>query len=146
MPLDPAGRVPVTSGITIAGHERVFATGDLAAATDPSTRRPLPGVAQVAMQQGRYAAECILADQRGAPRALFRYRDKDQMATIGRQRALCEIGPFVLGGRVAWWLWLLVHIMGLTGFRSRASVMLQWGWSFFTYGRGARLIVAGKGA
>lgn len=141
VPLDPAGRVPVTSGITIAGFDRVFVTGDLAAATDPASRRPLPGVAQVAIQQGRYAAACILADQRGAARANFRYRDKGQMATIGRQRAICEIGALQIGGRVAWWLWLLVHIMGLTGFRSRASVMLHWGWSFFTYGRGARLIV-----
>lgn len=146
VPLDRAGRVPVTSGITIAGHDRVFVTGDLAASTDPVSHRALPGVAQVAMQQGRYAAACILGDQRGAPRAVFRYRDKGQMATIGRQRAICEIGPLALGGRVAWWLWLTVHIMGLTGFRSRASVMLQWGWSFFTYGRGARLISGGKGA
>ncbi|MGE0580589.1 MAG: NAD(P)/FAD-dependent oxidoreductase [Steroidobacteraceae bacterium] len=146
VPLDRAGRVPVTAGITIAGHERVFVTGDLAASTDPVSQRPLPGVAQVAIQQGRYAAECILADQRGAPRAIFRYRDKGQMATIGRQRAICEIGRFTFGGRLAWWLWLLVHIMGLTSFRSRASVLLQWGWSFFTYGRGARLIVAGKDA
>lgn len=141
VPLDPAGRVPVTAGITIAGNDRVFVLGDLAAATDPVSQRPLPGVAQVAIQQGRHAAACILADQRGAARATFRYRDKGQMATIGRQRAICEIGALVLGGRIAWWLWLLVHIMGLTGFRSRASVMLHWGWSFFTYGRGARLIV-----
>jgi len=146
VPLDRAGRVPVTAGITVAGHECVFVTGDLAAATDPVTQRPLPGVAQVAIQQGRHAAACVLADQRGLPRASFRYRDKGQMATIGRQRAICEIGPLVFGGRIAWWLWLLVHIMGLTGFRSRASVLLQWGWSFFTYGRGARLIVAGKDA
>jgi NADH dehydrogenase len=146
VPLDRAGRVPVTAGNTLAGHDCVFIAGDLAAATDPATQRPLPGVAQVAIQQGRHAAACILADQRGAPRAAFCYRDKGQMATIGRQRAICEIGPLTFGGRLAWWLWLLVHIMGLTGFRSRASVLLQWGWSFFTYGRGARLIVAGKDA
>ncbi|MGD9598122.1 MAG: NAD(P)/FAD-dependent oxidoreductase [Steroidobacteraceae bacterium] len=141
VPLDRAGRVIVTAGLTPAGHERVFILGDLAAASDPVTHRPLPGVAQVALQQGRYAAGCILADQRGTPRGVFRYRDKGQMATIGRQRAICEIGRFEFGGRLAWWLWLTVHIMGLTGFRSRASVILQWGWSFFTYGRGARLIV-----
>ena len=144
VPLDRAGRVPVTAGTTIAGHDCVFVTGDLAACIDPTSQRALPGVAQVAIQQGRYAAACILADRRGAPRATFRYRDKGQMATIGRQRAICEIGRLTFGGRIAWWLWLLVHIMGLTNFRSRASVLLQWGWSFFTYGRGARLIVAGK--
>ncbi|MEZ5531931.1 MAG: NAD(P)/FAD-dependent oxidoreductase [Steroidobacteraceae bacterium] len=141
VPLDRAGRVPVNAGLTPEGHAYVFVLGDLAATIDPATRRPLPGVAQVAIQQGRYAAACILADQRGTPRGIFRYRDKGQMATIGRQRAICEIGGFKFGGRLAWWLWLLVHILGLTGFRSRASVMLQWGWSFFTYGRGARLIV-----
>ncbi len=141
IPLDRAGRVPVNAGLTPEGHACVFVLGDLAATIDPATRRPLPGVAQVAIQQGRYAAACILADQRGAPRGIFRYRDKGQMATIGRQRAICEIGGFRFGGRLAWWLWLFVHILGLTGFRSRASVMLQWGWSFFTYGRGARLIV-----
>lgn len=145
VPLDRAGRVPVTAGITIPGHERVFVLGDLAAATDPRTQRPLPGVAQVALQQGRYAANAILADLRGAPRGVFLYRDKGQMATIGRQRAVCEIGALRFGGRLAWWLWLTVHIMGLTGFRSRASVMLQWGWSFLTYGRGARLIIGREG-
>lgn len=141
VPLDRSGRVPVTAQVTIPNHERVFVLGDLAAANDPRTQRPLPGVAQVAMQQGRYAARAILADLRGAPRGEFRYRDKGQMATIGRQRAVCEIGALRFGGRLAWWLWLTVHIMGLTGFRSRATVMLQWGWSFLTYGRGARLII-----
>jgi NADH dehydrogenase len=78
---------------------------------------------------------------RGRSRKPFRYVDKGQMATIGRSRAICEIGGMHFGGYFAWWVWLLVHIYALTGFRNRLSVMLQWAWSYFTFGRGARLIV-----
>lgn len=138
---DAAGRVAVEPDLTIAGHREVFVLGDLARVADPGTGRPLPGVATVAMQQGTYAARMILADAAGRPRAPFRYRDKGQLATIGRSYAICELPRLTFFGRPAWWLWLLVHIYGLTGFRNRLTVLVQWAWSYFTFGRGARLIV-----
>jgi NADH dehydrogenase len=140
--LDRAGRVPVGPDLAIPGYPNVFVAGDLAAAIDPATQRALPGVAQVAMQQGRHVAAQILAAQRGTARTPFRYRDLGQMATIGRRYAVCELFGWRFGGRFAWWLWLTVHIIGLTGFRNRATVLLQWAWSYFTFGRGARLIVS----
>jgi NADH dehydrogenase len=103
---------------------------------------PLPGVALVAMQEGQYIAATIIGDQQDKPRKPFVYRDLGQMATIGRSRAIAEFGRLRLSGRVAWWFWLLVHIYRLSGFRNRLSVLIQWAWSYFTFGRGARLIVA----
>lgn len=138
---DSAGRVIVGPDLSLPGHAEVFVAGDLAHAMDARTNRMLPGVATVAMQQGVYVGKAILAEQAGRPRAPFRFVDMGQMATIGRARAVCEIGPLRFGGRLAWWLWLLVHIYRLSGFRNRLSVLVQWGWSFVTFGRGARLIV-----
>jgi NADH:ubiquinone reductase (H+-translocating) len=139
--LDRAGRVSVGPDLTIAGHPEVFVAGDLARCQDIKRDRLLPGVAAVAMQEGIYIGRTILDDLRGRSRKPFRYVDKGQMATIGRSRAICEIGGMHFGGYFAWWVWLLVHIYALTGFRNRLSVMLQWAWSYFTFGRGARLIV-----
>jgi NADH dehydrogenase len=93
------------------------------------------------MQGGTHAARMIIGDLHGKPRRPFRYRDLGQLATIGRARAIAEIGPVQLAGRLAWWVWLFVHIYGLVGFRNRLSVFIQWAWSFVTFGRGARLIV-----
>ena len=138
---DPAGRVIVGPDLSIPGHPEVFVVGDLARAVDPETQRVLPGVATVAMQQGVYVARTILAEQPGRARQPFRFVDLGQMATIGRSRAVCEIGRLRFAGRLAWWLWLLVHIYRLSGFRNRLSVLVQWAWSYFTFGRGARLIV-----
>lgn len=138
---DGAGRVVVGADLSLHGHPEVFVAGDLAHLVDDRTGRLLPGVAQVAIQQGVHVARMILADLAGAARRPFRYRDKGQMATIGRARAVCEIGGARFAGRPAWWVWLFVHIYALTGFRNRVSVFVQWAWSFVTFGRGARLIV-----
>ena len=138
---DAVGRVVVAPDLSIPGHPDVFVLGDLAHAMNERTGRPLPGVATVAMQQGIHVGKTILAERAGQPRAAFRFVDMGQMATIGRGRAVCEIGRMRFGGLLAWWLWLVVHIYRLTGFRNRLSVMVQWGWSFLTFDRGARLIV-----
>jgi NADH:ubiquinone reductase (H+-translocating) len=143
VPVDQVGRVNVGHDLTIAGHPEVFVLGDLARFED-SEGKPLPGVALVAMQEGIYAADVVRKEvQRGAiaERAPFRYHDLGQMATIGRSRAIAEFGRLRLGGYFAWWFWLIVHIYRLSGFRNRLSVLIQWAWSYCTFGRGARLIV-----
>lgn len=141
-PLDCAGRVEVGPDLTIPGHPELFVLGDLARSLD-AQGRPLPGVALVAMQQGIYAAQMIRKEVRGGQvaRPPFRYVDLGQMATIGRSRAIAEFGSLRLSGWFAWWFWLLVHIYRLSGFRNRLSVLVQWAWSYVTFGRGARLIV-----
>jgi len=142
-PVDSVGRVEVGPDLTIAGHPEVFVLGDLAR-FEESEGKPLPGVALVAMQEGIYAADVVRKEvQRGAvaERTPFRYHDLGQMATIGRSRAVAEFGRLRLSGRLAWWFWLLVHIYRLSGFRNRLSVLVQWAWSYLTFGRGARLIV-----
>jgi NADH dehydrogenase len=140
-PLDSVGRVMVGEDLTIPGKPNVFVCGDLAHALDEKTAEVLPGVAAVATQQGVHVADIIVADLKGRPRKPFRYRDKGKMATIGRARAIAEFGPMRLTGRFAWWFWLVVHIYYLSGFRNRLSVLIQWAWSYLTFGRGARLIV-----
>ncbi len=138
--LDRQGRVIVGPDLSLAGHREVFIAGDLAHVKGPDGN-PLPGMAPAALQQGRYVARRIRAMARGASYPDFRFRDKGQMATIGRRRAILQSGGIKFGGFAAWLSWLLVHIYYLTGFRSRMFVVLQWGWSYFSYGRGARLIV-----
>jgi len=140
VPLDQVGRVLVGEDLTIAGHPEVFVAGDLARATG-ADGNPLPGVALVAMQQGIYAAKTIVNDMKGQPRPPFRYHDLGQLATIGRSRAICEIFGLKLSGWFAWWVWLIVHIYRLSGFRNRIIVLIQWAWSYMTFSRGARLIV-----
>ena len=137
--LDNAGRVLVEADLSVPGHPNVFVAGDLARARDLETGKALPGVATVAMQQGRYLGKLLRDD--ATAREPFRYEDEGQLATIGRSRAIAELKHFSFAGRPAWWLWLLVHIYGLTGFRNRLTVLVQWAWSYFTFGRGARLIV-----
>ena len=139
--LDRVGRVLVGEDLTIPGKPNVFVCGDLAHALDEKKADVLPGVAAVATQQGVYVADQIVADLKSRPRKPFRYRDKGKMATIGRSRAIAEFGPLRLSGRFAWWFWLIVHIYYLSGFRNRLSVLVQWAWSYLTFGRGARLIV-----
>ena len=138
--LDRQGRVIVGPDLSLAGHREVFIAGDLAHVKGPDGN-PLPGMAPAALQQGRYVARRIRAMARGASYPDFRFRDKGQMATIGRRRAILQSGAIKFGGFAAWLSWLLVHIYYLTGFRSRMFVVLQWAWSYFSYGRGARLIV-----
>ncbi len=141
--VDQVGRVKVGPDLTIPGHPEVFVLGDLAR-SEEGEGKVLPGVALVAMQEGIYAADVVRQEvKRGAvgERAPFRYHDLGQMATIGRSRAIAEFGRLRLGGYFAWWFWLIVHIYRLSGFRNRLSVLIQWAWSYWTFGRGARLIV-----
>jgi NADH dehydrogenase len=137
--LDRAGRVLVNEDLTIPGHPEVFVIGDLASFRMPDGTT-LPGVAQVAMQQGVHAARGAMATLAGRPRTPFRYRFYGNMATIGRNSAIGDFGWMRLKGYPAWLVWLFVHIVQLIGFRNRFSVMLQWAVSYMTYQRAVRLI------
>ncbi len=138
---DAAGRVFVEPDLSLPGRPDIFVLGDQAHALG-SNGAPLPGVATVALQQGRYVADLLLDELDGVPRRPFEYRDKGQMATIGRGRAVLESGTLRLTGVVAWAAWLLVHIYYLSGFRNRVLVLLEWSWSYLSFSRGARLIVS----
>ena len=138
-PLDHAGRVLVERDLSVPGHPEAFAIGDLCAFLH-QTGAPLPGVAPVAIQQGRAVADNVLRRLRGQPTRSFRYRDKGSMATIGRAAAVAVVGRFRLSGLLAWLAWLLVHIMFLIGFRNRLLVLFEWAWAYVTWHRGARLI------
>jgi NADH dehydrogenase len=138
---DRSGRVHVGPDLSLPGHPEVFVAGDVAWAEDEQGK-PLPGLAPVAMQQGRWIARTLVNELRGKPRGRFHYFDKGQMATIGRRKAVLEKGRMKFGGLLAWLAWLLVHIYYLTGFRNRLIVLIQWSWSYLTFARGARLIVS----
>jgi len=138
-PLDRSGRVLVEPDLSIPGHPEAFAIGDVCAFLH-QTGAPLPGVAPVAIQQGRAVADNVLRRVGGQPTRPFRYRDKGSMATIGRAAAVAVVGRFKLSGLVAWLAWLLVHIMFLIGFRNRLLVLFEWAWAYVTWHRGARLI------
>lgn len=135
---DNAGRVTVEPDLTLPGHPEVFAIGDMVR-VGPVT---LPGVAPVAMQQGRYAARVVEARLEGRPTKPFRYRDKGNLATIGRASAVADIRGLHLSGFLAWMAWLVVHLFYLIGFQNRVVVLVRWLISFVTHGRGARLITA----
>jgi NADH:ubiquinone reductase (H+-translocating) len=139
VPIDRAGRVLVEPDCSVPGHPEIFVVGDLAA-TVTADGTPVPGVAQGALQMGRHAARQVMADLRGAPRAAFEYRDRGDLATIGRAAAVARLKSMKLSGFPAWLIWVVVHIMYLIGFRNRVLVMLQWGWAYLTYHRGIRLI------
>ena len=138
--VDRQGRVIVEPDLSVKGHQTVFVAGDQACFTH-QTGMPLPGTAPVAMQQGRYLARTIRLELAGQQRKPFHFADKGQMATIGRSRAVVEVGQFKLAGFLAWVTWLVVHIYYLTGFQNRLLVVLQWAWSYLSFRRGARLIV-----
>lgn len=142
---DRVGRVLVQPDLALPGRGEVFVIGDLAHLPGPDGR-PLPGVAQVAMQMGRHVARNVAADLRGRARTPFRYRDKGSMATIGRRAAVLHSGRVTLKGALAWFAWLFVHILFLIGFRNRLAVLIQWAWSYLTWQRGARLITGEVGA
>jgi len=142
VPTDRAGRVLVQPDLTIPGHPRVFVIGDLASFAGPSGR-PLPGVAQVAMQMGAHAARNIMRAIDGQPMRAFVYRNLGDMATIGRASAVADLPGIQLKGLVGWLAWLFVHIFNLIGFRNRLVVMVQWAWSYFSYQRAIRLITGG---
>jgi NADH dehydrogenase len=137
---DRSGRIIVNEDLSVKGHANVFVAGDQASFSHQNGK-PLPGVAQVAIQAGRFLANTIRGDVAGKPRGKFRYKDKGQMATIGRSSAIVEIGNFKMTGFLAWLTWLAVHIYFLTGFKNRLIVVTQWAWSYMTFRRGARLIV-----
>jgi NADH dehydrogenase len=154
VPADRAGRVLVNPDLSLPGHPEVFVIGDLASLKDTSGKM-LPGVAPVAIQQGRFVAKLIARELKsGAPpfsrslreggdvnsRPAFHYHDKGSLATIGRSAAIAQFGKIHISGFIAWLAWLFVHILFLIGFRNRVLVFIQWAWSYFTYERGARLI------
>jgi NADH:ubiquinone reductase (H+-translocating) len=148
--------VLVNPDLSLPNHPEVFVIGDLAALKDASGKL-LPGVAPVAIQQGRYVAKLIRHELAGAPsfsrslregggldlRPAFHYHDKGSLATIGRSAAIAQFGKIHISGFIAWLAWLFIHILFLIGFRNRILVFIQWAWSYFTYERGARLITGG---
>jgi NADH dehydrogenase len=138
--LDRAGRVVVGPGLTVQGRAEVMALGDMVSVRDGEAPLALPGLATVAMQQGRYAARSVRARLRGEQRPPFRYVDKGNLATIGRARAVADIHGVRLSGMLAWMTWLGVHIFYLIGFQNRVLVLTRWAFSFVTRGRSARLI------
>jgi NADH dehydrogenase len=137
--LDRAGRVPVERELHIAGHPEIFVLGDAMSAKN-AEGKPLPGVAPVAMQAGRWTAENIKRRVAGNAYLPFEYKDRGSMATIGRNHAVADINGRKFNGFPAWAAWAFVHIFNLIGFRNRILVAAQWLFSYFTYNRGARLI------
>ena len=139
--VDRAGRLSVRPDLTLPGHPEVFALGDMVRVTGENGEiQPLLGVAPVAMQQGRYVAKAVKARQRGREHEPFRYRDKGNVATIGRSRAVADIKGLRVSGFPAWLLWLGIHIWYLIGFQNRIVVLIRWSFSFFSRGRGGRVI------
>ncbi len=146
---DKAGRVKVLPDCSVPGHPEVFAIGDLMSLVD-ANGVTVPGVAQGAIQSGAHVAKIIKAELRGekfspAGRPAFAYFDKGTMATIGRSAAVAEIGKFHFSGFLAWFTWLVVHLMFLVSFRSKLAVLFEWTYSYFTYKRGARVITGLSG-
>lgn len=138
-PLDRAGRIVVERDLSVPGRPEIFVIGDLANFSH-QTGRPLPGVAPVAMQQGRYAAELIRKRLEGRTLPPFRYRDKGSLATIGRAAAVADFGRIRFGGFVAWLAWLFIHLLYLVEFDNRLLVLTEWAYNYITRNRGARLI------
>lgn len=142
VPQDRQGRVVVDQYCTVPGHSEVFVLGD--ACQFIQDGKSLPGTCPVAIQQGQYAARMILNDLRRKKREPFRYRDKGQLAVIGRGRAVADIRDLRFSGFPAWLIWIFVHIFFLIGFRNRLIVLMEWAWSYLTYQRGAR-VITGEG-
>jgi NADH:quinone reductase (non-electrogenic) len=139
VPVDRAGRVLVTEDLSIPGHKEVFVAGDLAYVVRADGRQ-VPGVAPAANQEGRMAAKNVIRLTRRQQTRPFKYFNKGDLAVIGRSRAIADFGKLRFGGRIAWLLWLFVHIMYLVGFRNRITVFIEWAYNYFTYQRGVRLI------
>ncbi len=137
--LDRSGRVLVTGDLSVEGHREVFVAGDLASVEG------VPGVAAAAGQMGRLVAANVLADLKGRPRSPFRYLDKGQLATIGRYRAVGQVGPLRLSGPIAWLLWVSVHLWFLVGFRNRLLVFTKWAVAWVSWERSSRLIWGREG-
>ena len=139
------GRIVVDGSCAAIGHPEIFAIGDIAWHVPEGEREPLPGLAPVAMQQGRFVAAQIKRDLKRRPRERFTYVDKGIMATIGRSRAVVQSKQMKLTGFLAWLAWCFIHVLYLIGFHNRFVVMFTWVWSYLTYKRGARLITAHLG-
>jgi NADH dehydrogenase len=138
---DRAGRVTVEADLTLPGHPEVFALGDMIRVRGrDGSATALPGVAPVAMQQGRYAASAVRARLEGRAHPPYRYRDKGNLATIGRAAAVADVKGVKVSGFPAWLTWLVVHLFYLIGFQNRLLVLIRWSIGFATRGRGARLI------
>jgi NADH:quinone reductase (non-electrogenic) len=143
---DTQGRVKVTPGCTVPGHPELFVLGDAAAVPDDRFEGgTVPAIAPAAIQMGEYAAREIAAAASGTPRRPFHYRNKGQLAVVGRGRAVADLPRLRFGGALAWLIWIFVHITYLIGFRNRMLVLIEWAWSYLTYGRGARLITGHDG-
>ena len=137
--LDRANRVIVEPDLTIAGHPEIFVIGDLANFSH-QTGKPLPGVAQTAIQQGHYVAKAIQRRLQGQQSKPFHYLDKGNLATIGRAKAVADLNWLRLSGLPAWMIWLFVHLLYIVQFQNRLLVLLQWAWLYITYDRSSRLI------
>jgi NADH:ubiquinone reductase (H+-translocating) len=142
-PVDRAGRLVVEPNLTVPGHPEIFVIGDLAHFSY-QTGQPLPGVAPVAMAQGRYVARAIRARLRGQTPPPFHYFDKGTLATIGRNQAVAAFGRLHISGPLAWFVWLFVHLMYLVEFDNRLLVLIEWIYDYITRNRGARLITGGR--
>jgi NADH dehydrogenase len=137
--LDRAGRIAVEADLSLPGRPEVFVLGDMAACLGEDGK-PLPGVAPVAIQEGKFVARLIAARLKGASLPTFRYRDLGSLATIGKSTAVAEIGRLKFAGFFAWLLWLFIHLMQIVAFRNRLLVLIQWAWNYVTSDRSARLI------
>jgi NADH dehydrogenase len=137
--IDKAGRVKVAPDLSLPGHPEIFVLGDMAALVD-AAGHAVPGLGAAATQEGVATARNIARDLAGKPRVPFTYRDKGSMATIGRHRAIAEIGRWHFTGTLAWLMWALIHVVLLIGFRNRLMVMSEWAWAYLTRERSARLI------
>ena len=138
--LDRAGRVPVSADLSVASFPDTFVVGDMAA-VEIEKEKFVPGLAPAAIQEGKHAAEIILASIKNQPRKIFIYHDKGQMATIGKHKAIVQLGKLHMTGYPAWLSWLFVHIFYLIGFRNRVLVLSEWAWNYLFSKRGSRLIV-----
>ena len=138
VPLAAGGRIAVNGDCSVPGYPQVFVIGDMAYLQQDG--KPLPGVAQVAIQQGEYLSRLISKRLTGAPQEPFRYRDRGSMATIGKRLAVADIGRWHLSGRFAWIIWLVLHLTKLIRFENRLLVLIQWLWSYVTWGRTTRLV------
>ena len=136
--LDKAGRVKVQADLSISDNPNIFVIGDAAYFEDKDSN-PLPGVAPVALQQGKYVGELINDEQKGKARSNFKYLDKGMMATIGRAKAIANIRGIKVSGFIAWLMWGFIHIFFLIGFRNRFRVFAEWIWHYLTFKRGVRL-------
>jgi NADH dehydrogenase len=138
-PCDKTGRVVVEPDLSVQGHPEMFVIGDLANYAH-QTGKPLPGVAQPAIQEGRYVAATIARRLRGENSRPFHYRDKGNLATIGRGAAVADLNWLRISGFPAWLIWIFVHLLYIVEFQNRLLVFVQWAWFYFTYDRSARLI------